>query len=294
MPRIRQWQDLIFWRPSPTVRYEHIDALSGTLGRNVIDWDLIETHFKDLMQIAISIPEGAISSAVLLRRLRSGSRRNATYVAFREVGQVIRTVQLLRFLSDGALRGGSPRRPARWRRSTTSASGCSSASTSDAAAWRENLPPSARPGTAPECTATGHALSPQASPPGAAPRARDGRVRVLPQGLRPSPRGPGRRACRAGQGTGPAGRAVARTHNRPRSRAHTVAPMMPGAVTAPARHGRPPLSSLGQCPGREAPSRRPGHAKLCLPVMVPPIVFLTRLPRASASAGKTLPRQHRR
>jgi len=27
MPRIRQWQDLIFWRPSPTVRYEHIDAL---------------------------------------------------------------------------------------------------------------------------------------------------------------------------------------------------------------------------------------------------------------------------
>lgn len=104
MPRIRQWQDLIFWRPSPTVRYEHIDALFGTPGRNVIDWDLIETHFKDLMQIAISIREGSISSSVLLRRLRSGSRRNATYAAFREVGQVIRTVQLLRFLSDGALR----------------------------------------------------------------------------------------------------------------------------------------------------------------------------------------------
>jgi TnpA family transposase len=104
MPRIRQWQDLIFWRPSPTVRYEHIDAPFGTPGRNVIDWDLIETHFKDLMQIAISIREGTISSAVLLRRLRSGSRRNATYVAFREVGQVIRTVQLLRFLSDGSLR----------------------------------------------------------------------------------------------------------------------------------------------------------------------------------------------
>jgi len=104
MPRIRQWQDLIFWRPSTTVRYEHIDALFGTPGRNVIDWDLIETHFKDLMQIAISIREGSISSSVLLRRLRSGSRRNATYAAFREVGQVIRTVQLLRFLSDGSLR----------------------------------------------------------------------------------------------------------------------------------------------------------------------------------------------
>src|SRR5260370_33695507 len=48
--------------------------------------------------------EGTIPPAVLMRRLRSGSRRNATYVAFREVGQVIRTVQLLPFLSDGSLR----------------------------------------------------------------------------------------------------------------------------------------------------------------------------------------------
>jgi Tn3 transposase DDE domain len=46
VPRIRQWQDLIFWRPSPAVRYEHIEALFGTPGRNVIDWDLIETHFQ--------------------------------------------------------------------------------------------------------------------------------------------------------------------------------------------------------------------------------------------------------
>jgi TnpA family transposase len=30
--------------------------------------------------------------------------RNATYTAFREVGLVIRTVQLLRFLSDAPLR----------------------------------------------------------------------------------------------------------------------------------------------------------------------------------------------
>ncbi|MFF4389913.1 Tn3 family transposase [Streptomyces sp. NPDC001552] len=32
--------------------------------------------------------------------LRSGSRKNATYAAFREVGRVTRTVQLLRYLSD--------------------------------------------------------------------------------------------------------------------------------------------------------------------------------------------------
>ncbi|MGW2393991.1 Tn3 family transposase [Streptomyces lydicamycinicus] len=36
--------------------------------------------------------------------MRSGSRKNATYAAFREVGRVIRTVQLLRYLSDTPLR----------------------------------------------------------------------------------------------------------------------------------------------------------------------------------------------
>ncbi|WP_331720547.1 Tn3 family transposase (plasmid) [Streptomyces sp. NBC_00161] len=104
MPRIRNWKDLLFFRPSRTAAYEHIDALFGEPGRNVIDWALIETHFRDLMRVIVSIREGAISSVLLLRRLRSGSRRNATYTAFREVGKVIRTVQLLRYLSDAPLR----------------------------------------------------------------------------------------------------------------------------------------------------------------------------------------------
>ncbi|MFD0277826.1 Tn3 family transposase [Kitasatospora sp. NPDC127111] len=42
----------------------------------------------------------------VLQRLCSGSWRNATYTAFREVGKVIRTVQLLRYLSDSPLRAG--------------------------------------------------------------------------------------------------------------------------------------------------------------------------------------------
>ena len=40
----------------------------------------------------------------LLRRLSAYSRRNNFYRAFREVGRVIRTVALLRYLSDPALR----------------------------------------------------------------------------------------------------------------------------------------------------------------------------------------------
>ncbi|MBV9139992.1 MAG: Tn3 family transposase [Pseudonocardiales bacterium] len=104
MPRIRNWKDLLFFRPSRIMQYEHIDALFGEPGRNVIDWGLIEAHLRDLMRVTVSVRESAISSTLLLKRLRSGSHRNATYTAFREVGRVIRTVQLLRYLSDAPLR----------------------------------------------------------------------------------------------------------------------------------------------------------------------------------------------
>lgn len=39
-----------------------------------------------------------------MRRLSSNSRKNQIYKAFREVGRVMRTVALLRFLADSGLR----------------------------------------------------------------------------------------------------------------------------------------------------------------------------------------------
>lgn len=104
MPRIRNFKDLIFFRASEKIVYPHIDQLFGESGRNVIDWKLIEKHWIDLMQVAISISEGRLSSATLMRRLRSNSRKNRIYKAFREVGRSVRTVALLRYLADPALR----------------------------------------------------------------------------------------------------------------------------------------------------------------------------------------------
>jgi TnpA family transposase len=65
MPRVHNWKDLNFYRPAPQSRYRH---------------------------------------NALLRRLSTYSRRNNIYQAFREIGRAIRTVQLLRFLSDAQLR----------------------------------------------------------------------------------------------------------------------------------------------------------------------------------------------
>ncbi|MGH3420779.1 MAG: Tn3 family transposase [Streptosporangiaceae bacterium] len=57
------------------------------------------------MKVAISIRQGKLSSVTLLRRLRHDSKRNKIYRAFRELGRVISTMVLLRYISDPQLRG---------------------------------------------------------------------------------------------------------------------------------------------------------------------------------------------
>jgi len=58
MPRVRNWKDLNFYRPAADTRFRHIDALFGEPGRNVIDWNLVERHFDDLMRVVLPVPVG--------------------------------------------------------------------------------------------------------------------------------------------------------------------------------------------------------------------------------------------
>jgi TnpA family transposase len=87
MPRIRNWKDLKFFRPTKKSKYKHIDSLFS----DTIDWELIETHWADLMQVVLSIKTGKMSSSLLLRKLSNYSRKNRLYRAFQELGHVIRT-----------------------------------------------------------------------------------------------------------------------------------------------------------------------------------------------------------
>ena len=100
MPRIRNWKDLKFFRPTKNSKYKHIDSLFS----DTIDWDLIETHWADLMQVALSIRAGKMSSSLLLRKLNNYSRKNRLYRAFQELGYVIRTQFLLEYISKVELR----------------------------------------------------------------------------------------------------------------------------------------------------------------------------------------------
>lgn len=56
------------------------------------------------MRVVISIRAGKVLPSTLLQKLGNYSRKNRLYRAFREVGRVIRTVFLLRFLSNQDLR----------------------------------------------------------------------------------------------------------------------------------------------------------------------------------------------
>lgn len=101
MPRIRNWKDLKLYRPDSNSYYQHIDQLFD----DTIDWQLIETHLPDLLRVVLSIKAGRITPSTLLRKLGTYSRKNKLYQAMRELGRVVRTEFLLRYLSDAELRG---------------------------------------------------------------------------------------------------------------------------------------------------------------------------------------------
>ena len=96
MPRMRNWNDVDFVRPDKTTIYEHLDVLFSEVG----DFSRIEKHWKDIMQVALSIHAGKVIPSMLLRRLGVKSKKNKLYKAFRALGRVIRTIFLLKYISD--------------------------------------------------------------------------------------------------------------------------------------------------------------------------------------------------
>ncbi len=72
-PGSRNWADLVFYRPTPQVRYRHIDALFDP--DTAINWRLIERDWPDIMRTALSIPA---VGRVLLRTHGIGSLRRRT------------------------------------------------------------------------------------------------------------------------------------------------------------------------------------------------------------------------
>lgn len=101
MPRIRNWKDLNLYRVDKETKYANIDSM---FCESEIDWELLETHWQDLMQVIISIKLGKVSSSFILSKLNSYNNQNRLYKAFQELGKVIRTTYLLDYVSSKELR----------------------------------------------------------------------------------------------------------------------------------------------------------------------------------------------
>ena len=100
MPRMRTWNDVTFYRVDHRTTYKHIDRLLT----QVVDWDLIARYWQDMMQVVLSIQAGKVLPSMLLQKLGVYSRQNHLYKAFSEVGRVERTLFLLEYMSDPAMR----------------------------------------------------------------------------------------------------------------------------------------------------------------------------------------------
>jgi TnpA family transposase len=102
IPRIPNRKDLTLYGPTDRFAHEHI-AHIRELFSDTIDWTLITTHLPDILRVALSIGQGKVRSSTILRKLRTESHKNKRYVAFRQLGRVVRTIFLLHFINDEAL-----------------------------------------------------------------------------------------------------------------------------------------------------------------------------------------------
>jgi TnpA family transposase len=100
LARIRNWRSLTLYRSDLNINLSHTGHLYG----GTIDWDLIESHWKEILRVTLAIQSGRVAPSWVLTRLNSYSRRNKLYRAFRELGRVFRTLYLLRWIDDDDLR----------------------------------------------------------------------------------------------------------------------------------------------------------------------------------------------
>ncbi len=100
MPRIRNIKDLVFYKPDRKMALLHIQSLFS----DPIRWDLIQTHYPDMMRTAMSVKAGKITASTILRRFGTKNRKNKLYFAFSELGRVVRTMFLLEYVTDLDLR----------------------------------------------------------------------------------------------------------------------------------------------------------------------------------------------
>jgi TnpA family transposase len=99
-PRIRDLADKRLYVPGRAAQWAALGPLIG----GPIKTKLIQEQLGEVLRLSESIQQGTVTASLILRKLGSYPRQNNLAVALREIGRVERTLFMLQWLQDPALR----------------------------------------------------------------------------------------------------------------------------------------------------------------------------------------------
>jgi TnpA family transposase len=99
-PRIADVGGARFWRVDGKADYGMLDALAS----NKINVKLIAEHWDDLLRLAGSLKLGVVRAAGLTRTLQTNDHPTRLARALQELGRLVKTLYLLRFIDDEGYR----------------------------------------------------------------------------------------------------------------------------------------------------------------------------------------------
>lgn len=99
-PRLRDFPDRRLIPIEPSATYPTIAPLLGKRIRT----DVIREHWDDVMRLVASLKAGHVAPSVMLRKLAAYERQNQVDIALQEIGKVERTLFMLDWLENPALR----------------------------------------------------------------------------------------------------------------------------------------------------------------------------------------------
>ncbi|OHW61203.1 Tn3 transposase DDE domain protein [Andreesenia angusta] len=99
-PRIRDLSDSKLFTIGKASDYPKLEPLL----RGQINTKLIKDNYDDVLRLAHSIREGAVSASLIMEKLGSYARQNSLATALREIGRIEKTIFILNYISSESLR----------------------------------------------------------------------------------------------------------------------------------------------------------------------------------------------
>ncbi len=82
-------------------QYPELQSLISTASLNLKE---IEIHWREVLRLATSIKQGTVTASLMLKKLANSSKQNGLAKALREIGRIERTLFMLDWFRDPALR----------------------------------------------------------------------------------------------------------------------------------------------------------------------------------------------